>query len=74
MKWGKITVGVAKTTDDTGLDWLHVVVANEHGDATFAVYPFGVGGPMAEGHADWLVSLFNDVLGLDAERGEVDTA
>lgn len=71
----KLTIGVAKHVDDTGLDWMQVVVASDHGDATFAVYPGGAAGKlMAEAHADFLVGLFDDVLGIPAERGEVDHA
>lgn len=74
-----VTVGVATHTDDTGLDWCQVVCATDHGDATFAVYPWGFGQPadqplaMGEGHANWLVGLF-EVLGLPVKRGPVDHA
>lgn len=72
-----LVIGTAKHTDDTGLDWLQVVVASDHGDATFAVYPWsddtGAGAALAAAHVRHLVGLF-EVLGIPAVRGEVDHA
>lgn len=75
----RVTVGVARHTDDSGLDWCQVVCATDHGDATLAVFPWGFGQPpgepqaMAEAHANFLVGVF-EVMGIEAVRGEVDHA
>jgi hypothetical protein len=66
-----ITVGVASRTDDLGRDLVEVAAATSKGDVTFATYQWPEGAKMAEAHADQLVFLFR-VLGLTAERGEVD--
>lgn len=69
--WGPIIVGLHRWDDETGLSWISVVAANEHGDCVFHVLPMnGTGTDVADALANHLVDLF-DVLGLNAKRGEV---
>lgn len=71
--YGTLSVGFTKFTDDTGLDWYMVVVANEHGDCPFAVLPGNpVGKLIADAVCEQLLGQF-EVLGLEAERGEVQS-
>lgn len=73
LRTDPMRVGTARFTDDSGLDWLQVIVSNEHGDAVFQVIPDRgeKSQALADALADELLVVF-EVLGLAAERGEPD--